>query len=60
MRCQSNFDVKLSLTKFIFLVVYIFESFFLKSNFNIKNLILKINDYDFSIQNFVQGYPLQS
>jgi len=25
-----------------------------------KNLILKMNDFKFSIQDFVQGYPLQS
>jgi len=46
--------------KLLFLVVYIFERFFLKSSFSIKNLSIKMNDYDFSIQNVVQGCPLQS
>jgi len=32
----------------------------LKSSFSIKNPILKMIDYDFSIQDFVQGCPLQS
>jgi len=32
----------------------------MKSNFSIKNQILKMIDYDFSIQDFVQGGPLQS
>jgi len=60
MWCLQNFEVKLNLTKLLFLVVYIFGKFFLKSSFSVKNPILKINDSDFSIQDFVQGYPLQS
>jgi len=38
-----------------FLVVYIFDRFFLKFSFNIKDLILKMNDYDFSIQDLCKG-----
>jgi len=30
-----------------------------KCSFGIKNLILKMNDYDFLIQDFVQGCPFQ-
>jgi len=58
--CLQNFGVKQNLFKFLFLVVYNFGKFFLKSSFRIKNLILKVIDYDFSIQDFVQGCPLQS
>jgi len=52
--------VRKKLPKLVFLVVYIFRRFFLKSSFSINNPILKMNDYDFSIQDLVQGYPLQS
>jgi len=34
-------------------MVYIFEKFSLKSSLSIKNPILNMNDYDFSIQDFV-------
>jgi len=44
----------------LFLVIYIFQILFLKCSFSIKNPILKMIDYEFSIQGFVQGYPLQS
>jgi len=44
----------------LFLVVYIVERLFLKSICSIKNPIIKMNDYDFSIQDFGEGYPLQS
>jgi len=37
-----------------------FENLFLKFNFSIKLQFQKINDYDFSIQDFVQGCPLQN
>jgi len=40
------------------LVVYNFLKFFLKSSFSIKHPILKMIDYEFSIQDFVQGCPL--
>jgi len=61
-KCGVEGTLKLNKTlpNCYFLVVYNFERFFLKSNFSIKNLILKMNDYDFSIQDFVQRYPLQS
>jgi len=49
-----------TLSIYHFFIVYIFEKLFLKSSFSITNLILKINDFDFSIQDFVQGYALQS
>jgi len=49
-----------NLTKLLFLVVHVFEKIFLKSSFSIKNSILKIIDYGFFIQDFVQGCPLQS
>jgi len=37
------------------LVFYIFEKIFLESSFSIKNLILEMIDYDFSIQDFVEA-----
>jgi len=44
----------------LFLIVYIFEKIFLKSNFSIKNPIVKMLDCDFSIQDSVQWCLLQS
>jgi len=49
-----------NLTKSLFLVFHIFEKLFLKLSQSFKNLILKMVDYDFSIQDFVHGCPLQS
>jgi hypothetical protein len=59
MWCLQNFEVKQNLTKMLFLVVNMLEFFFLKSNLSIKNPMLKMNGYDFSIEDFVQRYPLQ-
>jgi len=65
-KCGVEETLKLNKTlpNCYFLEVYIFERFFLKFTFSIKNPILKMNDYahdyDFSIQDFVQTYPLQS
>jgi len=41
-----------------FVVVKNFEKFYLKSSFSIENLILKMNDYDFSIQDVIQDKSL--
>jgi len=57
---QETLELNKTLPNCYFLVVYIIERFFLKSSFSIKYPILKMNDYDFFIQHFVQGYPLQS
>jgi len=43
----------------IFIILNFWRIVF-ESSFSIKSPILKINDCDFSIQDFVQGYPLQS
>ena len=40
--------------------IFIFENLFLKFRFSMKNPIFKMNDGDFSIQDFVQGYLVQS
>jgi len=53
-------DNTLKLIKLLFLVLYIFEKFSLKSSFSIENLVLKMIDYDSSIQDFVQGCSWQS
>jgi len=42
------------MTKLLFLVVYKLLKFFLKFSFSIKNPILKMIDYDFSMKDFMQ------
>jgi len=49
MWCLQNFEVKQNPTRLLCLIVYIYGKFFMKSSFSIKNLILKMIDYDFSI-----------
>jgi len=60
-KCGVKETLKLNKTlpNFFFSSLY-FKRLFLKFSFSFKNLIIKMIDYDFSIQDFVQGCPLQS
>jgi len=55
---QQIFKVKIKFINLLFSVALFLDKFILKSSFNIKNLILNMNDYNFSIQNVVQRCPI--
>jgi len=57
-KCGVEETPKLNKTfiKLLFLIVYIFGELSLKFSFRIKKPTLKMKDYNFSIQDFVQGY----